>query len=138
MTERSSLEERLYKIGLLLLPAGILGFLLYDKFILDYFEGFPCVFYYLCGIYCPGCGGTRALKALLDGEILQSLWYHPLVLYSVILYGGFMLSHTLERFSVKGIRGWQFHSWYLYGALGILIVNFLIKNILLLCFHITI
>ena len=135
---KSSLEEKLYKIGLFLVPAGILGYLVYNNLILGRFEGFSCVMYSLCGIYCPGCGGTRAVKALLDGAILQSLWYHPLVLYCVILIGGFMLTHTLEHFHVKDIRGWQFHSWYLYGALVILILNFVIKNILLLCFHISI
>lgn len=133
----SSLEETLYKFGIILLPIGILAFILYDKLFLSYFDGIPCVLYYFCGIYCPGCGGTRAIKALLDGAILQSVWYHPLVLYVIILYGGFMLTHTLERFSVKRIRGWRFHSWYLYVALIVLIANFLIKNILLLCFHIS-
>ena len=135
---KSSLEEKVYKIGLFLVPVGILGFLLYDKVILHYFAGMPCVLYYFLGIYCPGCGGTRAVKALLDGAVLQSVWYHPLVLYSVILVGGFILTHTLELFRVKGIWGWRFHSWYLYGALAILILNFILKNILLLCFHITI
>lgn len=135
---KSCLEEKLYKIGLFLVPAGMLGFLVYDNLLMDPFEGFTCGLYFLCGIYCPGCGGTRAVKALLDGAVLQSVWYHPLVLYSVILFGGFMVTHTLERFHVKGICGWRFHSWYLYGALAILILNFILKNILLLCFHITI
>ena len=30
---------------------------------------FPeCVFYHLTGLYCPGCGATRALHALVHGE----------------------------------------------------------------------
>ena len=41
----------------------------------------PCFFYQYTGLYCPGCGGTRAVLALLQGHVLQSLWYHPLVLY---------------------------------------------------------
>ncbi|MBQ2106068.1 MAG: DUF2752 domain-containing protein, partial [Lachnospiraceae bacterium] len=28
----------------------------------------PCVVQELTGLYCPGCGGTRALKALLKGD----------------------------------------------------------------------
>ena len=33
---------------------------------------FPCLFHMMTGAYCPGCGGTRAVKSLLKGEILLS------------------------------------------------------------------
>ena len=28
----------------------------------------PCLFYRVSGLYCPGCGGTRAIRALLEGD----------------------------------------------------------------------
>lgn len=34
------------------------------------------------GYYCPGCGGTRAITALLHGRLLSSFLYHPVVLYA--------------------------------------------------------
>jgi len=37
-------------------------------------QGIPCLFYCATGIYCPGCGGTRAVKYLLKGEILKSFF----------------------------------------------------------------
>lgn len=36
-------------------------------------------------IYCPCCGGTRALKALLQLHIIKSLQYNPIVIL-IMLY----------------------------------------------------
>ena len=59
----------------------------------------PCVFHKWTGYYCPGCGGTRAVKALLRGDVIGSFFYHPVVLYGAVLYGWYMLSHTVEYLS---------------------------------------
>lgn len=32
-----------------------------------------CMFYQWTGLYCPGCGSTRALSALLHGDLRASL-----------------------------------------------------------------
>ena len=32
-----------------------------------------CMFHKLTGLYCPGCGGTRALSSLLHGDLKTSL-----------------------------------------------------------------
>ena len=37
----------------------------------------PCVFRKATGIFCPGCGSTRALRALLGGDFLAALRYNP-------------------------------------------------------------
>ena len=44
-------------------------------------QGAPCFIYSLTGWYCPGCGGTRAVKALLCGRLFDSICYHPAVPY---------------------------------------------------------
>lgn len=131
MDRQSTLEDRLYFIGWFFLIAGGIGIFIYFQFILPNVTVFPCVFFHILGIYCPGCGGTRALSALLQGNILLSLWYHPLVLYTVVLFGGFMLTQTLERIHVKGIKGWKFHNWHMYAAIVILAANWGVKNFLL-------
>lgn len=45
----------------------------------------PCIFYKLTGIYCPGCGNTRALHALLHGELLRSLHNNLLLIPAILL-----------------------------------------------------
>lgn len=130
MEKQSTLEESLYKIGIIALAVCCITMPLYFGVVLRKFEMPPCVLNAYFQIYCPGCGGTRAVEALLHGHILESVWYHPIVLYTVIVFGGFMLTQSLERVGVKHIKGWKFHNWYLYGTVVIVICNFLIKNLL--------
>ncbi len=107
---------------------------------MDLFSGIQllessCIFQVVLGMYCPGCGGTRAVLAFLRGEILQSLWYHPLILYGVVFFFLFMISQTAMRI-FPGYKGMRFRPWYLYGALVVIGVNFVLKNVLKLCFGI--
>lgn len=133
--KEKTLEERLYLLGLVFLVSGVISIVIYFNVIIPEIK--PCLLLTTLGLYCPGCGGTRAVEALFHGQLLTSLWYHPLVLYTVVIYGGFMLTNTMEHFHILHIKGWKFHSWHMYGALAIVMGNWIIKNILLICFQIT-
>jgi hypothetical protein len=88
-----------------------------------------CSFYIGTGYYCPGCGGTRAVLALLRGEILRSLFYHPVVPYAALVAGWFMITQTIERLSHgKWKVAMHFRMIYVYILLGLLAVNFIWKN----------
>lgn len=43
----------------------------------------PCLFHALSGLYCPGCGATRALHALLHGDIPRAWSMNPLLTVSL-------------------------------------------------------
>ena len=43
----------------------------------------PCPFYYLTGLYCPGCGTSRAIHQLLHGKFLYALNLNPLMVLSI-------------------------------------------------------
>lgn len=49
------------------------------------FPSMPCVLHDMFHIYCPGCGGTRAIFALMHGRILVSLYYNPAVVLGILL-----------------------------------------------------
>lgn len=132
-----SLEDQLYIVGWIFLTMGSVGMLLYLHIIAPMLGKTTCTVYRLLGIYCPGCGGTRAVRALLKGHILMAAWYHPLVPYTVIVFGGFMLTQTLARLHIGRFKGWHFHEWHFYAAVGIMIANFLLKNVLLLGFRVS-
>ena len=44
-----------------------------------------CVFHDLTGLYCPGCGGTRAMHALLHGQLRQAIGFNPLIAVAIPL-----------------------------------------------------
>lgn len=38
------------------------------------------------GFPCPGCGSTRAVLALIDGNLAEALRWHPLILLSLVFF----------------------------------------------------
>lgn len=113
-------------------------------------QGFPCLFHLVTGLYCPGCGGTRAVRLMLQGRWLLSFQYHPFVLYALFAAAaeGLILLWTMARKRgsrsragtepEKGCR-WndyrngmlrRYPRWVLAGA-GIVLVNWIVKNICL-------
>ena len=88
----------------------------------------PCLFREMTGLYCPGCGGTRAVKALLRGDIVTSFLYHPLVLYCVLVAAVFGLSYTIYWKTKNPKFRLYLENGYVYAGLAVLAVNFIVKN----------
>ena len=51
---------------------------------------------------CPGCGLTRASKALLHGDLADAYAYHPLVFAVLPLFGAW-LGFALYEYLVRGV-----------------------------------
>lgn len=133
---QTSLEEQLYKVGLCL-PFAVVPALLLYRYLCAHvpFFGIPCLLRTLTGYYCPGCGGTRAVYALLHLQLFRSFCYHPLVIYGAAVYLWFMVSHTIEALSRHRILvGMRYHPAWLWAALVILAVNVAVKDGALLLF----
>lgn len=128
----------LYHIGLAILILTVLIVSLIYIFPINYQRLLPpCLFLKLTGIYCPGCGGTRSVQALLHGSILSSLRYNPIVFYGFIVYFWFMLSNTIETLSKHKIKiGMKYRDIYFWIGLGIVLVYCVFRNILLVVYKI--
>lgn len=89
----------------------------------------PCLFHKMTGYYCPGCGGTRAVQLLFKGQLVRSFWYHPVVLYTGVFYGWFLISTTIEYLSKGRWKvGMRYHNWYIAVGLTLLFLHFVLKN----------
>ncbi|MBQ3155167.1 MAG: DUF2752 domain-containing protein [Clostridia bacterium] len=92
----------------------------------------PCGMVKYLHLYCPACGGTRALDALLSFDLLMSLRYNPIVpmgAAAFVLYEIGMIRHLVRgdpRPTLIGIKPVCI-------ALGAWFVFFVVRNVLLLC-----
>ena len=90
----------------------------------------PCVFYTATGYFCPGCGGTRSVIALLNGRFLVSAVDFPMVMYCALVYAWFMVSHTIDRLSRHRIPiGMKYSHRWIYGSLVVVAVHCVLKNL---------
>jgi hypothetical protein len=77
-----------------------------------------CPFYVLTGLYCPGCGSTRAVYQLLHGNLLGALSMNPLMVVSLPIL-------VLLCFR----RNWTNRPWVAWCALVVLLSYGLLRNI---------
>lgn len=92
----------------------------------------PCMFYSAAGLYCPGCGGMRAVDCLLHGQLFQSFVYHPVVPYTGVLVLCYLFSHTLNILTKGRMKAMMFRPIYFYIMIGIILVNWIVKDAFIL------
>ncbi len=68
--------------SILIISVGIPSIFLYEVIPLK----IPCLFEEITGYYCPGCGITRMIFALLHGDIKQAFAYNSLVMILLPLF----------------------------------------------------
>lgn len=86
------------KIKILIIMIIILVFGLLS---MRYFNiGIPCTVYEMTGLYCPGCGMTRATFSLLSLDFYQAIRYNAFSIIAIPLIGLYV---------VGGIYAWLFN-----------------------------
>ena len=81
--------------------------------------GIACPIHAATGIYCPGCGGTRAVKAVLRGDLPLAFHDNALLMSSPVVIACAVL---IEKYSQKRI--------WLYAFLSIVLVAVVIFTVI--------
>ena len=130
-----STDKLLYELGLVALGISIAAVLLYfctgiNVLTLKY----PCIFNKVTHLCCPGCGGTRAMRALLAGEIVKSLYDYPPLIYGLAVYLIFMVRCFLHiHFGVRKSRDGAVVK-YIYVFVALMLIQWVVKLVAQLCF----
>lgn len=109
----------------------IFSCIIYRVWLKKYISIPTCYFYSYWGVFCPGCGCTRAFIYLLKGDIIKSLSYNPTVIYASFMTIIYLTTQTLSRI-LKRKKLWklEYNPIYLYIGIAILITTCIIKNII--------
>jgi len=91
-------KKTISKFATLLLPLSLLIFYLISGYLLRLLSHVPaCQFYSIFHQYCPACGNTRSVTALLHGDIGTSLRFNIVPILLCIL--GFFAYIELATYS---------------------------------------
>jgi hypothetical protein len=77
-----------------------------------------CAFHKLTGLYCPGCGSTRALHALLHGDVLTAMRFNILAVIGLPVLA---ILACWRRLALRPVVGW--------GALVIAVLFGILRNL---------
>lgn len=114
----------IFKYSFFLLIISLL--LVLNIFFLDRIN-YVCPFRKLFHIYCPGCGGTRMIKALFKMDFYQSFRYNPLLfiflVIGIIYLGVMMIVYIKKRkLILPSVRVYVF-------MLVLLVIYMVLRNI---------
>lgn len=89
-----------------------------------------CLFHKYTGLYCPGCGTTRGLHALLHGRVLTAVRYNAItMLIGVPVVGWAFLRYGINAMFPR-VRQPQWGSVRISQAIGVIVILFsVLRNV---------
>ena len=89
----------------------------------------PCLFLFVTGCYCPGCGTLRAVHSLMHGDLRNALGYNLLTVallpFLVIAYA-YGLARTLGWHQIPVVRITPLVAW---ATLTVVLVFWAMRNV---------
>ncbi|MEC4115107.1 DUF2752 domain-containing protein [Myroides pelagicus] len=124
------MKKVLPRLVLYSLPVMVLYYY-YAFFGLEDNTGVVCIIHEQIGWLCPGCGGQRALNAMLHGEFIEAFHYNQLIYMYIsliaFLYIAFVEVYILNNRRFK--RSIYLPHWFVYALVAIVIVFVIARNL---------
>ena len=97
-------------------------------------EGAPfmpkCILNHFTGLYCPGCGGLRAMHALFHGRIIEAMSYNVFAVLVVVPLGSYtLLREAVYSITGKKVKGIEFNTCMATILLWAVIVFTILRNL---------
>lgn len=126
-------QDKIILMCVTLVCCLLLGFLLAFRYtgLFDWVVQ-RCYFHDITHLYCPGCGGTRAVYALLTFHPIQSFLSNPIVVYAAGLLLYYYIGAILTIVKKNGRRYCSLQPWMAVVAAVIVLAFFVVRNGLLI------
>ena len=113
-----------------IVPALIIGVFAFSETIIYMVSSMaPCNLYTNFGIYCPACGNSRSITALLRGDILGSLRYNLVIVFLCVLLLCLYIEQVAAIFN-KRIKIVPRSNVFIFSAIAFFLVYFVVRNFL--------
>lgn len=96
-----------------------------------------CLFITKFGFYCPACGATRAFLSLMSFDLVTSIKSNPFVFYTIFaifVYFVLYIKLKMKKISETFLENYCKKASYI--GISILLINWILRNVLLLIWHI--
>ena len=89
----------------------------------------PCLFHRWTGLHCPGCGATRAVHALLHGDLPQAAAYNLLFVCFLPALVAWAACQWWSLLTGRPLTSWRMPPWAVRALFVIVLVYWVVRNL---------